>query len=45
VDGALNLDFMALGICKIAVKRGIAIDFDSDVIPREVVLFWQQAVI
>jgi len=44
VDGALNLDFMALGICKIASKRGIVINFDSDVIPKAVVSLWQQEV-
>lgn len=42
VDGALNLDFMALGICKIASKRGIVINFDSDVIPKAVVSYWQR---
>lgn len=37
IDGALDLDFMSIGICKIASKRGIVIDFDSEVMPKAMV--------
>lgn len=41
IDGALDLDFMSIGICKIASKRGIVIDFDSEVVPKTMVDLWR----
>jgi hypothetical protein len=41
MDAALDLDFMSIGICKIASKRGIVIDFDSEVVPKAMVDLWR----
>lgn len=41
MDSALDLDFMSIGICKIASKRGIVIDFDSEVVPKAMVDLWR----
>jgi len=41
IDNALNFDFMAVGICKIAAKRGLITQIDSEYIPKVIVDFWQ----
>jgi hypothetical protein len=41
-DNLLVLDFIAVGLAKIASKRGLAVEADSPVMPRALTTWWRQ---
>lgn len=41
-DNKIVLDFIAVGLAKIATRRGLSVDADSAVLPRALVAAWRQ---